>query len=211
MRHFFHRMHRCADDVEALWMMRGHRHGMGFGPFAFGFGDRAGGGHGFRLGRKLGSADLQIVLLALLAEQPSHGYELIKAIEERSGGFYTPSPGVIYPALTYLEEVGYADVAVDGAKKKYSITREGEAFLAENRESADAILSQLQHFGSKMGRVRDIFSGFDDDLAESKEILAARRDLKLALRESRPTTATERRRIVDILKRAAAEIRGEKK
>ncbi len=80
--------------------------------------------------------------------------------------------------------------------------------MKENRESADAILSQLQHFGSRMGRVRDIFSGADDDFSEAKEILAARRDLKSALRETHHANAAERRRIVDILKRAAAEIRG---
>ena len=169
------------------------------------------GGDGFRTGRKLGSGDLQIVLLALLSDRPSHGYELIKAIEETiRRGFYSPSPGVIYPALTYLEEVGYASVAADGAKKQYSITREGAAFLKENRESADAILSQLEHIGSKMGRVREIFSGFDDeDVAESKEVLMARRELKMAMRGKRHVTAAERRRIAEILKRAAAEIRGD--
>ena len=74
-------------------------------------GNRSGGGGfgrggGYRTGRKLGAADLRLLILALLAERPSHGYELIKALEERSGGFYSPSPGMIYPALTYLEEIG---------------------------------------------------------------------------------------------------------
>ena len=60
-------------------------------------------------GRKLSSNDLQLLLLALLAEKPAHGYELIRALEERSGGAYAPSPGMIYPALTYLEELGHAE------------------------------------------------------------------------------------------------------
>ena len=82
----------------------GHHFGEGFGP-----GGRGGPG-GFGPGRKLGSADLQLLLLALLAEKPSHGYELIKALEERSSGYYSPSPGMVYPALTYLEELGHASV-----------------------------------------------------------------------------------------------------
>ncbi|HEX4482108.1 MAG TPA: PadR family transcriptional regulator [Rudaea sp.] len=211
MHHFFHRMRHCADDIEAAWMIGRHRHGHGFGPSGHGFMGEGGlGRHGFRTGRKLGSSDLQIVLLALLADRPSHGYELIKALEEHSGGFYSPSPGVIYPALTYLEEVGYASVAAEGTKKLYSITTEGRAYLDEHRESADAILAQLERIGSKMGRVREIFSGFgDDEFAESKEILAARRELKMALRERKHANAAERKRIVDIIKRAAAAIRSE--
>src|SRR5215469_10345922 len=96
--------------------MRGHRHGRhGYGPFAGGFADGTGmGGGGFRTGRKLGAADLQLVILALLKERPRHGYEIIKALEERSAGFYVPSPGMVYPALTYLEEVGQAIVESDG-------------------------------------------------------------------------------------------------
>src|ERR1700710_1680308 len=87
-----------------------------------GFGHGAGGGHGRGFmggdgmpgGRRLGSAELQLVLLALLAEQPAHGYELIRTLEERSGGFYAPSPGMIYPALTYLDEIGHALASADG-------------------------------------------------------------------------------------------------
>jgi len=208
MHHFFHRVRRCADDIEAAWLMGRHRHGRGAGPFGHGFMGEGGlGGRGFGTGRKMSSGDLQIVLLALLADRPSHGYELIKALEEHSGGFYTPSPGVIYPALTYLEEVGYASVAADGAKKLYSITTEGRAYLDEHRESANAILDQLERIGSKMGRVREIFSGFEEEFAESREILAARRELKMALRGRRHANAAERKRIAEILKSAAAAIR----
>ena len=65
------------------------------------------GGDGMPGGRKLGSADLQLLLLALLAERPAHGYELIRTLEQRSGGFYAPSPGMVYPALTFLDEIGH--------------------------------------------------------------------------------------------------------
>src|SRR6516165_8522076 len=150
--------------------MRGHFwHGMGrhrrhFGGFAGGFGGAMGmGGKAFLAGRRLAAGDLQLVLLALLAERPSHGYELIKALEERSGGFYSPSPGMIYPALTWLEEVGYASVTAEGAKKLYSITDAGRAYLNQNRDVTDAMLGQLEFIGRKMGRVREIFGSTGDE------------------------------------------------
>ncbi len=109
----------------SFWMGR-HRGRHKFRDFAAGWTTEGGfGGGRFRVGRKLGSEGFQLVVLALLAENPSHGYELIKVLEERSSGFYSPSPGMIYPALTYLEEVNYATVASEGAKKLYRITAEG--------------------------------------------------------------------------------------
>lgn len=215
--HFFHRARACADSFEqALWFGR-HRREHGFGPFAAGFVDGAGlGGRGFRSGRKLGSSELQLVLLALLAARPSHGYELIKALEERSGGFYVPSPGMIYPALTYLDEVGYADVEVEGAKKRYSISAAGRDYLQQHQQAADAILTQLERIGAKMGRVRDIFSGEeegDESAADERgggaaEVWFALRELKHVLGGKRHAGLKEARRIAAILQRAAAEIAG---
>jgi DNA-binding PadR family transcriptional regulator len=217
--HFFHRMRGCAADLEDTFFMGGPRGGGGggFRRFAAGFMGGGGfGGPGFRFGRKLGSGDLQVVLLALLAERPSHGYELIKALEERSGGFYIPSPGMVYPALTWLEEVGYASVAAEGAKKLYTITAEGRAYLEKNQASADAVLETLQQIGRKMGRVREAFSGEGDEGDEDdrhgafREIWAARRELKHALREKRRhLSPAEAKRIAEVLKRAAAEILGD--
>jgi DNA-binding PadR family transcriptional regulator len=166
------------------------------------------GGRAFRAGRRLASGDLQLVLLALLAERPSYGYELIKALEERSDGFYSPSPGMIYPALTWLEEMNYASVAAEGAKKLYSISDAGRAYLQENREAADAMLAQLEQIGRKMGRLREVFGGFDEEEADSHEVNAARHELKQALREHRHASAEERSRIAAILAEAAAKIRG---
>ncbi len=203
-RHFFRdASRRCG---EAAYFM-GRRHGRGFGVFASGFGGGMG-GRAFRAGRRLASGDLQVVLLALLEQRPSHGYELIKALEERSGGFYSPSPGMIYPALTWLEEMGHASVTAEGAKKLYSITDSGREYLKENRDSADAMLGQLEYVGRKMGRVREIFGGFGDEDDESREIDAARRELKEALRAaSRGASGAEHARIAAILKDAAAKIR----
>jgi DNA-binding PadR family transcriptional regulator len=209
MHHHFYRYGGCGDQGRRAYFMG--REGRRFGNFAGGFGGGFGmGGRAFRAGRRLVSGDLQLLLLALLAERPSHGYELMKALEERSGGFYSPSPGMVYPALTWLEEIGYASVSAEGTKKLYSITDTGRVYLKENEDSAQAMLSQLAYIGQKMGRVREIFGGFGegDEGVDSEEIRAARRDLKFALRETRATTAEERNRIAAVLKEAADRIRG---
>ncbi|HEY4750079.1 MAG TPA: PadR family transcriptional regulator [Steroidobacteraceae bacterium] len=213
MHRHFHHHHRGGnpfqDDFDRSYHF-GRRHGHHrFGHFEGGFtGGMGMGGRAFRAGRRLASGDLQLVLLALLAERPSHGYELIKALEERSGGFYAPSPGMVYPALTWLEEVGYASVAAEGAKKLYSITDGGREFLKEHQDAADAMLSQLEHIGRKMGRVREIFGDEGEEGGDSKEIHAARRELKRALRDMHDASAEERSRIAAILLNAAAQIRG---
>ncbi|HVA12820.1 MAG TPA: PadR family transcriptional regulator [Stellaceae bacterium] len=201
--------------IEKAWksahrQMRGHGHGRhGFGPFAAGFADGTGmGGGGFRTGRKLGAADLQLIILALLKEKARHGYELIKALEERSGGFYVPSPGMVYPALTYLEETGHAVVfESEGAKKLYRITAEGEARLKQDETIAEAILTQLERMGRKMDRVREVFAADAEDEDMSQDIRTARRDLRSVLRERRRSSPEEQQRIAAILKRAADEIR----
>lgn len=182
----------------------GGRHRFGRGGHGF-FGRSAGGD--FPGSRRLGSQDLQLVILALLAERPAHGYELIKSIEERSNGFYSPSPGVIYPALTFLEEIGYARVEQDGTRKLYSVTEQGTAHLAENRAAADTILDALSRIGRRMDDVRDAFAGVSDlDDEASDELHRARHALKRAMRSKHGCDATEARRIAKILDRAAAEI-----
>jgi DNA-binding PadR family transcriptional regulator len=97
---------------------------------------------GRRRGRLFDYGEFRLLVLAMIAETPRHGYELIKAIEERFGGSYTPSPGVIYPTLSWLEDMGYAAVEAEGGRKSYRITEEGAAFLAENRKAADALLAR---------------------------------------------------------------------
>jgi len=181
-----------------------------FGPFGFGFG----GPFGFRSGRKLSSADLQLLLLSLLLEKPRHGYDLIKAVEERSRGFYSPSPGVIYPALTYLEEAGLAAPEAEGAKKLYHLTDAGKAYLEERRAEADALLEQLDEMGRGMDRVREAFASGEGEGTDpwpregrSAELAAAFRLLRAALREKRRSPREELARVAEILRRAAEEIR----
>jgi DNA-binding PadR family transcriptional regulator len=126
--------------------------------------------------------ELRLLLLAMIAERPSHGYELIKTIEERFGGSYTPSPGVIYPTLAWLDDMGYARIeAEEGGRKRYGMTPEGEAFLAANRAAADELLARA---GAGEGRG-----------AIPAPILRAMENLKVALRlrlrraDLDPTTA----------------------
>jgi DNA-binding PadR family transcriptional regulator len=200
---------KCFEDFHAHFNDSGRRRGRrGFRRGAPGFmGGFAGGD--FPGGRKLDAIDIQLVILALLAERPAHGYELIKTLEERSGGFYTPSPGVIYPALTYLNEIGHASVEQQGTRKLYSITAEGQAHLAADRASAEAILDALSRIGGRMDQVREAFAGVgDSDAGASDEIHRARHALKHALHRTHGCNLEEARRIVKILDRATAEILG---
>src|SRR3974390_683872 len=146
MHHHFRDFFRNFGDhaPEKLRHMARHRRARGFAHFVGSIMGEAGFARtGFRTGRKLASDDLQLLLLALIAEKPSHGYDLIKLLEERSGGYYVPSPGMIYPALTYLEEAGHATIEQEGTKKLYRISEEGKAHLDQNRAAADELLAQL--------------------------------------------------------------------
>ncbi|WP_375687697.1 PadR family transcriptional regulator [Pseudooceanicola sp. LIPI14-2-Ac024] len=105
-----------------------HRHGRGRGRRPFDYGE------------------LRLLILAMIVEKPRHGYELIKEISDRFEGRYTPSPGVIYPTLSWLEDVGYVTIAADGGGRKLStVTEEGRAFLAANRNAVDEVLSRTFH------------------------------------------------------------------
>ncbi|MCS6473519.1 PadR family transcriptional regulator [Burkholderia thailandensis] len=203
-------------------MFGGHRRGggrHGFGPFG-GFGGGPGGFGGFGgddampRGRQFSANDLQLLLLALLAEQPSHGYELIKAIDTRSSGFYTPSPGMVYPALTYLEELGYVTVQVEGNRKRYALADAGRAHLDAQRERVEMLFAKLAHLGRKMEFMRRAFAGEapaapdDDTRGWLPEFVEARMALKQALLRKSSAGADEQRRIAAILRRAVADIEG---
>src|SRR5271166_6386989 len=121
-----------------------------------------GGGDMLRAGRMLVQGDLRLLALALIAEQPRHGYEIIKVLEEKTAGWYSPSPGIVYPTLTYLEEVGYVTGQAEGAKKLYTITAEGRAHLEANRDPADTVLDRLATIGERVARWRRM-SGRDGD------------------------------------------------
>ena len=129
---------------------------MGFGPRGWGGGWEGGDwsaefgpGRGRRGRRRMfESGELRLVLLKLIADQPRHGYDLIRAIEELTHGSYAPSPGVVYPTLTMLQDMGLIqEAAADGPRKAFAITPEGEAHLAERAEEVEALFERLTGAG----------------------------------------------------------------
>ncbi len=125
---------------------------------------------GRRASRAFDYGELRLLSLAMIAEQPRHGYELIKEIEERMGGSYSPSPGVIYPTLSWLEDMGYASIeTADAGRKRYRITAEGKDFVDANRAAVDALTSRV-------GRAGRRHEGIPAPVLRSME------NLKLALR-----------------------------
>lgn len=204
--HFFrHRDHSHRDHEGRDHEHRGHRHGWHFGhrshddddtrhPHDDGRGRHR---RGRRPGRMFDHGELRLVVLALIAERPRHGYELIKEIEDRVAGTYSPSPGVIYPTLTMLEELGHATVAESQGKKLYTITTEGTAYLAANKSAVDQAMAHMQSVNTAHGG------------GPAPEILRARVNLKMALRlrEARgPLTEQQIRDIAAALDAAAVAI-----
>lgn len=189
------------------------------------FGAAFPGGPGIRAAKMLAAGDLQLIILALLSEKPRHGYEIIKQVEEHSSGTYSPSPGMVYPSLTYLEEVGYADSQSVGSKKLYRITESGTTYLNQNRASVEETLDELARFGRKLAQFQKQFAeeereqaeGFGEDAGHGiktewreakREFRELRNDLKAALYEKFEAPAEERRRVFAILRRTIDEIRG---
>lgn len=136
--------HGCGHGGRARWGWGGFE---GFGH-EWGGGPRSGGRHHRgRMGRIFEQGDLKYVILRLLEEKPRHGYEVIKELEERFGGAYSPSPGTVYPTLTMLEDLGYAKATQDeGGRKVYEITKEGSAYLAEHSTTVDSIFDRIAKF-----------------------------------------------------------------
>ena len=169
-------------------------------PFAFIFGmpGPGGPGHKRRGGRMFEQGDLKYVILRLLEEKPRHGYEIIKELEERSGGTYAPSPGTVYPTLQMLEDLGYARVTPQEAGKKiYEITDEGRAYLAQNKSTVEDIFERMARFGeSFFGDAMGAVHGAFKDVARATYSTAPRC-------ASHPETLAKVR---EILERAAREI-----
>jgi len=147
--------------------------------------------------RMFEQGDLKLVVLNLLRERPRHGYEIIKAVEELASGEYSPSPGVIYPTLTLLEELGQATVTQEqGGKKQYGITAEGTAILESQREILERILGRLSSAGAVA------------DARRAPELQRSMQNLKTALhfRLGRALDPAALRKIADAIDRAAVDI-----
>lgn len=137
------------DFPAALFAMGGRGWGGGWSR-SWGEGsDWGGGGHGRRGRRRVFEAgELRLVLLKLIGDQPRHGYDLIRAIEEMTHGTYAPSPGIVYPTLTMLQDMGLIEEAKgEGARKAFALTAEGEAHLAGKAEEVAALLERLEDLG----------------------------------------------------------------
>ncbi|SFU35913.1 PadR family transcriptional regulator [Pseudoduganella namucuonensis] len=171
MFHFFKGHHRHHPH------MHGHGH------------HRGGGGRGPKM---FDSGAMRYVVLQLIAEKPRHGYDVIKELEQRAGGGYTPSPGAIYPLLSMLYDMGHVSISQEGNKKLHTVTPEGQAFLDENRQMVDAMMARVGEPAEGAGDLRALMHAL-------KEAVIGR---------ARDATASEERlrRIRAILSKAAADI-----
>ncbi len=211
-RHFFHALRQYhhlhhhymrerfhpfqADDMDWEGGERHERYEHHFGR-GHHFGDRMGVDF-FAEWAGLRGGDLKLLLLALIEQQPRHGYELIRLIEEMFHGHYSPSPGAIYPTLTMLEELGHAQVENEqGGRKLYAITDAGRAFLDENRAAVQAVMSRTEESARMAAR-----------MSLPMSIRNAMHALKHALlmRGASDWSKAETQRVASILEKAAADI-----
>ncbi len=206
-------MHGHCHSHEGKWAAGRRRHWRSGG----GFGGRQGRDSGGRFGeggedlmrarRMLAQGDLRLVALALIDKAPRHGYEIIKLLEEKTADWYSPSPGIVYPTLTYLEEAGYVTASTEGAKKLYTITEEGRAYLNANRDLVDVVLDRLSALGERVNRWRRAARGEREDRQELPPLVEAALDhLRATLGKRLDSDAEVEARLVEILARADAEL-----
>ena len=150
-------------------------------------------------GRKLAAADLRLLIVSLLAQGPHHGYEIMAAIQDRSLGYYRPSPGVLYPALIHIKEAGLASVESIATRKRYRMTAAAQPFVEERRERLAIVWDRLERNGRKLARIAA-------EPATSEAVLRARAALDRALRNRARANPHEQLRIAQILHRATADI-----
>ena len=201
--------HGHYHSQEGKWAAGRRRHWR----FGGGFGGRHGGRFGeggedlMRARRMLAQGDLRLVALALIAEAPRHGYEIIKLLEEKTADWYSPSPGIVYPTLTYLEEAGYVTASTEGSKKLYTITDEGRAYLESNRDLVDVVLDRLAALGERVNRWRRAARGEREDRRELPPLVEAALDhLRATLAKRLQSDAEAEARLVEIIARADADL-----
>ena len=148
-------------------------------------------------GRFFDAGELRLVILSFIAEKPSHGYEIMKAISDQTAGAYAPSAGVVYPTLNQLEDEGLATATSEGGKKQYTITEAGQAELQSQKERIDDVLGRIRQMGETYGTRR------------APEVMRAMHNFKLALRlkfGGGDLTQEQIRKIAEILDSAAKEV-----
>jgi DNA-binding PadR family transcriptional regulator len=170
--HWRGRHHECPGFDIPQAMRGGHHEAFGARAFRGRNGDGERGGRGGGRRRMFEGGELRLVILLLLEGEPRHGYDIIREIETRTGGAYAPSPGIVYPTLTLLEELGQVEPqATEGAKKLYAITAAGAAHLAENRSDAEVALARLDELRQK------------SEVVDAGPVFRAMSNLKAVLRE----------------------------
>lgn len=181
------------------------------------FNGGSGGRHGGRFGeggedlmrarRMLAQGDLRLVALALIIEAPRHGYEIIKLLEEKTSDWYSPSPGIVYPTLTYLEEAGYVTASTEGSKKLYTITDEGRAYLEINRDLVDVVFDRLSALGERVNRWRRTARAEREDRRELPPLVEAALDhLRATLGKRLQSDDEAEAKLVEILVRADTDL-----
>ena len=201
--------HGGRHSDEGRWAAGRRHRGGRFG----GYGGRHGGGFGeggedlMRARRMLAQGDLRLVALALIAEAPRHGYEIIKLLEEKTADWYSPSPGIVYPTLTYLEEAGYVTASTEGSKKLYTITDEGRSYLESNRDLVDVVLDRLAALGERVNRWRRAARGDREDRRSLPPLVEAAFDhLRQTVSKRLENDAEAEARLVEILVRTDADL-----
>lgn len=150
-----------------------------------------------RAGRVFDQGDLRFVILKLISEAPRHGYEIIKAIEDKVGGAYSPSPGVIYPTLTLLEELGYVSVEnAEGGKRLHRITDAGSAALDEKKAVVEGIFR-------RMAEIHDRFDGPSPRIARAMQNLGSAIGLRM---RSGPVSSEQLDALVAAIDEAAGKV-----
>jgi DNA-binding PadR family transcriptional regulator len=194
---------------EGRWAAGRRHRGGRFG----GFGGRHGGNFGeggedlMRARRMLAQGDLRLVALALIAEAPRHGYEIIKLLEEKTADWYSPSPGIVYPTLTYLEEAGYVTASTEGSKKLYTITDDGRAYLESNRDLVDVVLDRLAALGERVNRWRRAARREREDRQPLPQLVESALDhLREVVSNRLESNADNEASIVEVLAGAAADL-----
>jgi len=162
-------------------------------------------------GRKFSSKELQLLLLALLSDESRHGYQLTKQIEARSNGCYTPSAGMVYPALAHLEAAGLAQALPSGKRRGYSLTEAGRRELEASREAVEWLWIKLDFLGRKMALARRAFAA-DEALSASnprisnQTVIAALERLTTSVLAAEAGSPAAHSQVIAVLKRAAEEI-----
>ena len=157
----------------------------------------------------LAHGDLRLVALALIAEAPRHGYDIIKRLQEKTGGWYSPSPGIVYPTLASLQQAGYVTASTEGSRKRYLITAEGRAHVEANRDLVETILDRLTALGERVSRWRrSMRDEHDAGRALPPLVRVALDHLRETVSNRLEGEADVEAHLVEILARAAAQIQG---